>query len=61
MDWWIGVTENPLNYKCEEYNNKIIWMYWEQGGLPSRSVNEIRCVEEWKKLNPEWTVKLLDY
>lgn len=60
MSLWVGVTEEP-KFIENFNNNKIIWMYWEQGGLPSRSVNEIKCVEEWKNLNPEWTVRLLDY
>jgi len=39
--------------------NKIIWMYWEQGGIPEGYNGD--CIKEWIKINPTWNVKLLDY
>ncbi|WP_345988004.1 capsular polysaccharide synthesis protein [Sulfurimonas sp. HSL1-2] len=38
---------------------QTIWMYWEQGFENAPLVVK-KCVESWKRLNPEWDIRLLD-
>jgi len=39
--------------------NKIIWTYWHQGFDQAPWLVKI-CVGQWQKMNPNWTVHLLD-
>jgi hypothetical protein len=39
--------------------NKTIWTYWHQGFNDTPFLVR-RCIEQWKKLNPNWTIHLLD-
>lgn len=43
---------------------KILWMYWEQGienilEYHQGEYNQM-CIDGWKKLNPDWDVRVLD-
>ena len=39
--------------------SKYIWMYWHQG-LESAPEIVQKCISQWKKLHPDWEVKVLD-
>lgn len=38
---------------------KIIWILWFQGENSSPAIVK-KCINSWKRLNPEWTVNILD-
>lgn len=39
--------------------NKIIWTYWNQG-LKSAPPVVKPCIEQWRKLNPDWELRFVD-
>lgn len=41
------------------FENRIIWMYWHQGFENAPFVVQ-RCVNQWKKLNPNWKLVQLN-
>jgi mannosyltransferase OCH1-like enzyme len=38
---------------------KIIWFYWHQG-IDKAPVIVKKCLQSWKKYNPEWDIRVLD-
>ena len=47
------------HFKTHNYE-KIIWMYWEQGESNLNNNYNKMCIEGWRKLNPDWKIKVLD-
>lgn len=39
---------------------KILWMYWEQGEKNLKDKYNKMCIDGWRKLNPDWDVRVLD-
>ena len=37
---------------------KIVWMYWDSGVDAAPEIVRV-CVESWKRLNPDWEVRVL--
>ena len=49
---------NKENFKNNQV--KIIWMYWEQGEKNLKDRYNKMCIDGWRKLNPDWEVRVLD-
>jgi len=54
-----------MNIELEEFKNqnntipKIIWSFWDKGKDNAPEIVK-KCINNWKKLNPEWTINILD-
>lgn len=38
---------------------RIVWMYWGQGEAQAPHVVQ-RCIASWRRLNPDWDIRVLD-
>ena len=53
----INVNEKQINVNREKIFPKKIWSYWHTKSLPDIIK---RCVENWKKLNPDYDIVILN-
>ena len=52
-----------INIQKDNFDNnqvKILWMYWEQGEKNLKDRYNKMCIYGWRKLNPDWDVRVLD-
>jgi len=50
---------NIDSYSCPKTIPKIIWMYWKQGENNAPELVK-HCLKSWRKLNPDWDIRVLD-
>ena len=56
----LTLKNNIFDFFYSSKQVKIIWMYWEQGEENLKDKYNKMCIYGWRKLNPDWEVRVLD-